>query len=157
VSDLSLVKTRRMDRISRSRCHKHGRFRTICLVVWHLKGNTPERRSDAGVGCGSSWFVSFRFSSPSSYSPGECGSRRRCLRKFRCPQSTLQRRRAGSIGVIENSLSGHSEKGRCSREIGPRPQSAAGRVVASRRTGRCTQYGPACVKGESSWPGIRTL
>jgi hypothetical protein len=32
VSDLSLVKTRRMDRISRSRCHKHGRLRTICLV-----------------------------------------------------------------------------------------------------------------------------
>jgi hypothetical protein len=29
----SLVKTRRTDRISRSRCHKHGRLRAICLVV----------------------------------------------------------------------------------------------------------------------------
>jgi hypothetical protein len=29
-----------MDRISRSRCHKHGRLRIICLVVLHLKGST---------------------------------------------------------------------------------------------------------------------
>jgi hypothetical protein len=30
--------TRRMDRIPRSRSHKHGRLGIICLVVWHLKG-----------------------------------------------------------------------------------------------------------------------
>ena len=29
-----LFKTRRTDAISRSRCHKHGRLRTKCLVVW---------------------------------------------------------------------------------------------------------------------------
>jgi hypothetical protein len=26
-----------LDRIPRSRCHKHGRLSIICLVVWHLQ------------------------------------------------------------------------------------------------------------------------
>ena len=43
----SLVKTRGMDRISRSRCHNHGRLGTLCLAVWHLRGSTPERLNRA--------------------------------------------------------------------------------------------------------------
>jgi hypothetical protein len=54
----SQVKTRGTDHIPRLRCHKHGRTRTICLVVWHLKGRSidPEvakshrlRHADGGA------------------------------------------------------------------------------------------------------------
>ena len=59
--------------ISRSCCHKHGRLRTICLVVWHPKGSTPctatERESGAKV----------RPSESSSYVPGADSSKLWCF------------------------------------------------------------------------------